>query len=246
MKYEFFLLLVILFYSQITFAQSIQSITDKISDKICDCMSEDMKSYDDIKPEFNRCYDLEFNQIFSVVDASEQKILVQSGVLEKIKKAIIPNLQEKCGKIKSLAKSELEAIKKDGKFPNSAFPTNFNESHFDDLNAWNGKIVALQGDVIQIETSGNNTPYSKLKVGNQEIWVISMIDSGFEIMGAHLKIVGYLSQIKKMDYEKKFSDDAFHIIAMGIVDVESEKLAYFPGSITQMKQWINGEIPAAR
>lgn len=34
-----------------------------------------MTAYEEIKPEFNRCYDKEFNQIFSIVDAMEQKLL---------------------------------------------------------------------------------------------------------------------------------------------------------------------------
>ena len=70
------------------FGQSIETITNKISDKICNCINGSINNYADIKPEFNRCYDIEFNQIFSLVDSSERKILLQDGALTKIKNEI--------------------------------------------------------------------------------------------------------------------------------------------------------------
>lgn len=246
MNIKCFCLLICVIVSQVTFAQSIQTITDKIATKICDCMTTDMQSHDDIEPEFNRCYDQEFNQIFSIVDANEQKILMQSGALDKINKAIIPNIQKNCDKVRRLTVSELEKSKVDDKYPDSAFPINFNESNFKNLNFWNGKIVALQGKVLQVEESRNKTPYSKLRVGDQEIWAISMIDSGFEEIGADLKILGYLIPIEKTEYERKFNSGDFHILALGIVDLKTNELAYFPGSVNQIKQWIDGEIPIAK
>jgi hypothetical protein len=55
------------------FSQSIETITDKISNKICDCIKDSINPYSEIKPEFNRCYDKEFNQIFSIVDSNQNK-----------------------------------------------------------------------------------------------------------------------------------------------------------------------------
>ncbi|HAY88562.1 MAG TPA: hypothetical protein DCY51_03915, partial [Bacteroidetes bacterium] len=78
-----------------SFAQSIETITEKISDKICECMSDNLKDYSEIKPEFNRCYDKEFNFIFNIVDSAEHKILVQNGALDKVKNGIIPTLNER-------------------------------------------------------------------------------------------------------------------------------------------------------
>ncbi len=92
----------LVFISLTGYSQSIESITEKVSDSICDCINDSIESYSEIKPEFNRCYDEVFNQIFSLVDSSEQKILLQQGALEEIKNGIIPTLNTRCEKIKSL------------------------------------------------------------------------------------------------------------------------------------------------
>ena len=67
-----------------------------------------MKEYSEIKPEFNRCYDKEFNFIFNIVDSTEHKILVQNGALDKVKNGIIPTLNNKCEKIRKIIESELK------------------------------------------------------------------------------------------------------------------------------------------
>lgn len=237
--------LILLFVSLKSFSQSIQSITDKVSEKICDCMNNKMESYSEIKPEFNKCYDKEFNQIFSIVDSNEQKILVQNGALEQIKNRIIPTLNENCEKVKKIIDSELNNSIEPA-FSNSkkAFPINFTLKDFKKLNKFENKIIALEGDVIQVEVSSKKTPYTKLRIGDEEIWAVSMFDSGLEIVGNKIKIVGYLIALKNSDYERKFNKDNYQILAFGLLDVNTNELKYFPGSEMQMKEWKNGQIPS--
>src|SRR5690606_9969345 len=125
-----------------------------------------------------------------------------------------------------------------------AFPTNFNEQDFKKIKKWKKKIIALEGTVVQVETSSKNTPYSKLRIGNEKIWVVSMINSGFEKVGNKIKIVGYLIPVKNNDYESKFNQDKYQILAFGILDLNTNQLKYFPGSELQMKEWKNGKIPS--
>ena len=238
-------ILILLLISLTSFSQSIKSITEKISEKICDCMSNKIKSYSEIKPEFDKCYDKEFNQIFSIIDSAEQKILVGNGALEEVKNGIIPTLNKNCEKVKELIDNELansiEPAASDTKQP---YPTNFNENDFKDIKKWKKKVIALKGEVVQVETSSKNTPYSKLKIGNKEIWVISMIDSGFEKVGNKIEIAGYLIRIRNSDYERKFNKDKYQILAFGILDLQTKELKYFPGSEIQMKEWKSGKIPS--
>lgn len=239
-----FLTILSLSISLIGFSQSVETITDKISTKICDCMDDDMKSYSDIKPEFNKCYDKEFNQIFSIVDKDEQKILVQQGAIEQIKKGIIPYLNENCEKVRKLIDAELEnSIEPANSKSSQAYPTNFDQKDFKKIKKRENEIIAFKGKVIQVEKSSKNTPYSKIKIGTKEIWVVSMIDSGFEKVGNKIKIVGYLIPLKKSDYESKFNDDEYQVLAFGIFDLKTKELAYFPGSEMQMKEWKSGKIP---
>ena len=100
--------LILALLSFTSYSQSIETITEKISNKICDCINTDLKSYSEIKPEFNRCYDKEFNQIYNLVDSAEHKILIQQGALDKVKNGIIPTLNSNCEKIRLLIQSEVE------------------------------------------------------------------------------------------------------------------------------------------
>ncbi|AFU70536.1 hypothetical protein P700755_003967 [Psychroflexus torquis ATCC 700755] len=230
----------------IGFSQSIQSITNKVSTKICDCMDNDMQSYSEIKPEFNKCYDKEFNQIFSIVDKDEQKILIGEGVIDKIKNRIIPSLNKNCEKVRRLIDAELKkSIEPANSNKSKTYPINFEEKDFEEIGNWKNKIIALEGQVVQVERSSKNTPYSKLKIGNKEIWVISMIDSGFEKVDNTIKIVGYFIPLKKDDYESKFNQDKYQILAFGILDLKTKDLRYFPGSEIQMKEWKSGKIPSS-
>ena len=226
-------------------SQSIETITEKVSTKICDCMDENMKSYSDIKPEFNKCYDKEFNQIFSIVDKDEQKILIQQGAMDQIKKGIIPHLNKNCEKVGKLIDAELENSDEPANLNNSqSYPTNFDQKDFKKIKKLKNEIIAFKGKVMQVEKSSKNTPYSKIKIGTKDIWVFSMIDSGFEKVGNEIKMVGYLIPLKKSDYESKFNDDEYQILAFGIFDLKTNELAYFPGSEMQMKEWKSGKIPS--
>src|SRR5690606_36974134 len=123
-----------------SFSQSIKTITEKVSDKICNCIKDDIKLYSEIKPEFNRCYDSIFNQIFNIVDSSEQKILLQQGVLDKVKDGIIPTLNERCEKIRKIIQSEVQSsIEPSTQNP---CPTNFVGNDMDKIKKLNGEIIA--------------------------------------------------------------------------------------------------------
>src|SRR5690606_16524863 len=103
------LTLILTFLSLTSFSQSIETITEKVSDKICNCIKDEIKLYSEIKPEFNRCYDTIFNQIFTIVDSSEQKILLQQDALDKVNNGIIPTLNVRCEKVKKIIQSEVQS-----------------------------------------------------------------------------------------------------------------------------------------
>ncbi|MDQ3394849.1 MAG: hypothetical protein M3512_12160 [Bacteroidota bacterium] len=146
--------LILTLNSLTSFSQSIETITNKISHKICDCIKDDLNTYSEIKPEFNRCYDKEFNQIFSIVDATEQKILIQEGALEKINNGIIPTLNSNCEKIKSLIKSELDdAVKPTAGNSTNPCPTNFTGKDIKNIKKRNRKIIAFDGLITQVYTA---------------------------------------------------------------------------------------------
>ena len=239
------LTLILTFLSLTSFSQSIETITEKVSDKICNCIKDDIKSYSEIKPEFNRCYDSIFNQIFNIVDSSEQKILLQQGALEKVKNGIIPILNERCEKIKKIIQSEVQSsIEPSTQNP---CPTNFEGNDLKKIKKLNGDIIAFNGLITEVHKAHNDKPYYKVKLeGGNTIWIASLVKSGYEKEGKILRILGYVSEVENDDeFAKKYNDTKYHILAFCVIDMESKQIAMLPGSELQIKEWISGKIPKA-
>jgi hypothetical protein len=237
--------LILTFVSLTSFSQSIESIKEKVSDKICDCINNDISSYSEIKPEFNRCYDKEFNQIFSLVDSAEQKILIQQGVLEKIKNEIIPTLNSNCKKIRKIIQSDVESAVEPAKNSNTvACPTNFVGKDLKKIKKLSGEIIAFNGLVTEVYFAHNKKPYYQVKLeGGNTIWIASLVNSGYEKEGKIIRLLGYVSEVGDDKNAKEYNQTDYHILAFCVIDMESKQMAMLPGSELQVKEWMNGIIP---
>ncbi len=205
-------------------------------------MSDELKEYSEIKPEFNRCYDKEFNFIFNIVDSTEHKILVQKGALEKVKKGIIPKLNETCEKIRKLIKTDVENSA-DPTTKNPC-PTNFESKDLKKIKKRNGEIVAFNGLVTKVHTTHNDKPYYQVKLeGGKTIWIASLVKSGYEKEGKILRLLGYVSKVRNDEIVKKYNKSEFHILAFCVIEMETKQMAMLPGSELQIKEWMNGKIP---
>ncbi|ALJ00725.1 hypothetical protein DC20_19260 [Rufibacter tibetensis] len=229
------------------YSQSIETITKKVSDKICDCIKDDLTSYSEIKPEFNRCYDKEFNNIFSIVNSEEQKILTQPGALEKIKSGIVSTLNSNCDKIKKLIQSELDnSVEPAAKSRAIPCPTNFTGTDAVKMGKRSGEIIAFNGLVTQVYSAHNGKPYYEVKLeGGNTIWIASLVTSGYEVKGNILRILGYVAKAENDEFAAKHNKADYHILAFCIIDLKTKQMAMLPGSELQVKQWVSGEIPKA-
>src|SRR5690554_2925574 len=237
-------ILILILSSLTSFSQSIETITEKISNKICNCIKDDLKSYSEIKPEFNRCYDKEFNQIFSIVDSKEQKILIQEGALEKIKNGIIPNLNDSCKKIRPLIQAELDnSVEPAANNVSNPCPTNFEGKDLNDIMNRNGEIIAFNGLVTQVYTAYNDKPYYEVKLeGGNSIWIASLIKSGYEVKDNIIRVLGYVAEVGDDEFAEKYNRTDFHILVFCVIDMKTKQMAMLPGSELQIKQWMNGKI----
>lgn len=240
-------LLILIFSSLTSFSQSIETITEKISIKICECINDDLKAYSEIKPEFNRCYDKEFNFIFDLVDSEEHKILVKDGNLNKVKNGIIPYLNDNCEKIRTLIQSELDnSVEPVAETVKNPCPTNFSGKDLKRIKKRNGEIVAFNGLVTKVYTDQNEKPYYEVKLeGGNTIWIASLVKSGYEIKDNIIRVLGYVSEVGKDELAKKYNKTDFHILAFCVIDMKTKQMAMLPGSELQIKEWMNGKIPTA-
>ncbi len=231
-----------------SFAQSIETITQKISNKICDCIKNDMVAYEELKPEFNRCYDKEFNFIFDLVDTEEHKILIQQGALTKVKNGIIPTLNISCEKIRTLIELDLGNTFRSSLKNNSNYcPISFSAKHLKKINKLIGNIIAFDGLVTQMQIADNDKPYYlvELEDGNT-IWISSTLNIAFEDKDKSVRILGYVVEIGDEEMDKFFNQTNCYILPLCVVNLESKKLAAIPGAELQVKEWINGSVPKAK
>ena len=240
--------LILIFTSLISFSQSIETITDKISGRICECMNDSIKSYSEIKPEFNRCYDKEFTQIFSIVDSSEQKILIEQGALEKINRGLLPTLNSNCDIIRDLRQAEMDNFTENSVNSSSdPCPTNFKGKDLKKIKKRDGEIIAFNGLVTRVYTAHNDKPYYEVKLeGGNTIWIASLVKSGYEVKGNIIRILGYVAQVENDEFAKKYNKTDYHILAFCLIDMSSKQMSIVPGSELQVKEWMNGIIPSAR
>lgn len=133
----------------------------------------------------------------------------------------------------------------------NACPVNFGDKQLkaakQDINKWNGEIVACDVEVMQVEKGYVDKPYYRVKLENGgQFWVGGLVTSGYEINGAKLRLLGYFSKVEIDDISKKYNKDGFHILAFVVIDLATKQMSMLPGSDKQVKEWINGTVPVGQ
>jgi hypothetical protein len=61
-----------------------------------------------------------------------------------------------------------------------------------------------------------------------------------------LRILGYFTQTKDDTITAKYNPHTYHVLAFGIINVETKQLAMVSGSEKQIKQWVEGTVPVTQ
>jgi hypothetical protein len=133
----------------------------------------------------------------------------------------------------------------------NACPVNFSDNDLEiarnNIKNWNGKIVAFDVEVVQVEMAYQDKPYYKVKLeGGGQFWVGSLVTSGYEKTGSKLRLLGYFSIVEKSDIGTKFHKDGFHILAFAVIDLATKQMAMVPGSDETVEEWVNGIVPVGQ
>jgi hypothetical protein len=241
MKHSIILILFLL--TSTLSAQSIRTITVKLSDKICDCIKDNI-AYSELFAEMDRCYIKKKNHIFNIVDSVEQKILLRPDAFKQINNNIVSVLKSRCKKVKKIIRSEMATNIASAKEKGiKLFPVNFNGTeNFEKLD---GEIIAFEGTIIKVKTI-NELPYYQMQLSEgHSVWVVSLVPSGYEKKNRNLRIMGYLSKVNNINSIGEINKLGYHVLALAIIDIKTEGLFFVPGSEYQIIQWINGKIPKA-
>jgi hypothetical protein len=225
------------------YGQNLDSLQRKFAAKICTCVGE-LEKYEQLKPVLDKCYDKTMNFIFNDATPEEVKFYGVPGNLQLLNQNLEQNLKTQCPAIKKLVEESVKPGKK-----GNSYPVNFNSRQLEeakkDLKSWDGKIVAFDGEIIEVNFLGPNRPYLKVKLDDQVVWVGSMVNSKFETVGNRIRFLGYFSLTKSGDPGGDLNKSGFHILAFGVIELKSMELAMFPGSEVQVREWANGKVPKA-
>lgn len=128
-----------------------------------------------------------------------------------------------------------------------SFPTNLNEENFKKLKKVNGQIVAFDGIIEQIENSRNNTPFYKLKIGeNNYLWTVLMFKNEKNVVGDKIRVLGYLRPSEPNEAEKKYLEGKYMVLSFGLVDIKNSNFLFISGAEIQKQEWIEGKIPSSK
>ena len=129
----------------------------------------------------------------------------------------------------------------------NSFPTNLNNENFSRLKKFDGKIVAFEGVIEQIENSRNNTPFYKIKIGeNKYLWTVLMFKNDITKINEKVRVVGYLRPAEPNETEKEYLNGKYMVIAFGLVDFHNSNFLFLGGAEKQKQEWFEGKIPSSK
>jgi len=212
---------------------------------MCDCFG-DLENYNTYKLKFDSCYDKAL--VNTLIEMASQKKKEEYMILINPEKRKVVNdnieylISIECHSVKEVIQNEVLS----GNAQNP-FPINFSSRDLKKLkrnpHKWNGQIIAFDAEVIEIKKGYHDKPYYKAKIDNEELWIASMISSGYEIKGNMVRILGYVTEIEDNDFVNEYHDLGFHILTFGVINLKTKQVAMFPGSEMQIKEWKNGKVP---
>jgi len=128
-----------------------------------------------------------------------------------------------------------------------SFPTNISNENFNEINDFDGKIVAFDAVIERNEVSRNKTPFYKLKISDNYLWTVLMFGNEVNKVGDTIRVVGYLRPVpaKPNKIEKAFLDGKYMVIAFGLVDFVTSNFLFLGGAGQQKQEWIDGKIPSS-
>ena len=234
------LLFILLTVITSSFSQGTEKFAKKVADNMCRCMGA-INNLESLKQKLDSCYAKTINDAASHANSEELKIISNTDDFNKVKQSIGLLIQSDCESVKKLTQQQTKPAA-----ATKPYPINFDNNEFQKAKqnpaAFNGKIVAFDGEIVEVKYLSRSKPYLKVKINNQFIWVGSMINSSYDKVGNVVRFIGYFSLTDKSSDE----DLGFHILAFGEIDHKTKTLAFAPGFETQINEWEAGQVPEGK
>ncbi|MDR3681978.1 MAG: hypothetical protein P4L41_18550 [Flavipsychrobacter sp.] len=114
-----------------------------------------------------------------------------------------------------------------------------------DVKGWAGKIIAFNAIIVEIKDGYAGKPYYKVALDTGQIWVASLMKSGYEVPGNPVRILGYFSDVEQDSVAAKYNKTTYQVLAFGVVDLSTKQISMVPDAKLQVQEWIDGKMPKA-
>lgn len=109
-----------------------------------------------------------------------------------------------------------------------------------------GNIYACNGEVLQVVIWYNNWPYYQLRLENgARLWVSGQFNTGLEVVGAKLRVLGYFEKAPARFKPEKTNPDSYHLLGFAILNTDNRQFVVKPGKESLAQQWLDGKVPVA-
>jgi len=184
------------------------------------------------------------NFIFNDATPEDVKFYAGAGNLKVVAQKLEYHLKSSCP---SVVKVIEEYIKPKDKV--NSYPTNFDNTKLDaaknNLNSWNGKIIAFNAEIIKVNKSNPDKTFLKVKLDNGAIlWVGDMGNSTFNIIGNKTRFLGYFTLTEKDNDDQ--TELGYLVISFASLDLGTNNLTMYPGTEIQIYKWANGNVPKSK
>jgi hypothetical protein len=132
-------------------------------------------------------------------------------------------------------------------------PVNFNadslSAAYNNIPKWNGKIIGLEGRVMDIKFSHLGKPYMLVELSKgSTIWAGVLWNKKIDLqLGDRVKLMGYFSAIEPDDYTaRSVNKTGAHLLVFALLNTKTNRLTAHEGSAEQVKEWIQGRIPKSK
>ncbi|MEI6823395.1 MAG: hypothetical protein WCL51_15805 [Bacteroidota bacterium] len=111
------------------------------------------------------------------------------------------------------------------------------------IDKWEGKIVAFDAIVSEIQVGHVEKPFYKVTVGDEFLWIAAPGESKYIKIGRLHRILGVISKVHDDKINQKYNTKKFFILSIGFFDMETKQGSFFPDAKKQYDEWIKGKMP---
>ena len=128
-----------------------------------------------------------------------------------------------------------------------ACPINLDEQEIiileKNINKFQGKVVAFDAVVSEIQVGNVNKPFYKVIIGKEHLWVGGHGQMGDVKVGGSYRILGLICLWTDDKLNAKYNDKKYFILSLAHIDMKTKMASVYPEAKSAFEKWAKGDMP---